>query len=216
MQIAHPKTPGILDVWYWRTKPASAKYINNKNYSRRTSRETALGILSDYFNCSPDNLTVIKNSHGKPFLQGFSDFYYSLSHSHDAGVMVVSAHAVGIDLEKISSNQRDDLANRFLGSLALSSYRNLSTLERPSAFAGAWTQREAFVKAIGLGIGDGWELMKNVFSQLPLFFPQLPNNTLISDCWYLHHVTVAPNFQCSICNAHSIDSVRLLYKEVLI
>jgi 4'-phosphopantetheinyl transferase len=216
MQVTYPQIPGELDIWYWRMESETTSAIKNRNESRRVSRKTALAILADYFNCSPDNLTVVKNSHGKPFLYGFPNFHYSLSHSHDAGVMAVSVNPVGIDLEKISSSQRDDLANSFLGSLALSSYSNLPTLERPSAFAGAWTQREAFVKAIGLGIGDGWELMKNVFSQLPLFFPQLPNNTLISDCWHLHHVTIAPNFKCSICNAHSIDTIRLLCKKVVI
>ena len=93
-----------------------------------------------------------KTKHGKLFLKGFPDYYFSVSHSGQKIVFVSDNTPIGIDIEQLKTT-RD--------------YENITSFFHPSEqsfvmhrltdanFLKIWTSKEAYVKLIGTGItGD--------------------------------------------------------------
>lgn len=83
---------------------------------------------------------IIRNSFNKPYLKD-SPLYYSLSHSFEYVVCVLSWHEVGIDIQKKS----DVLFN--LKRRTFETSNDLDVLTRN------WTLKEAYSKCVGRGLG---------------------------------------------------------------
>jgi 4'-phosphopantetheinyl transferase len=91
-------------------------------------------------------------AHGKPSVAGGPAF--SLSHSGDVAVLAVSdVGEVGIDVEVRRARTRlDRLAARVLSDAELAQWAATPCSERLEHFLRAWTAKEAYLKALGLGL----------------------------------------------------------------
>ncbi len=88
--------------------------------------------------------------YGKPYLADGS-FYFSLSHSGDYVVCVVSDHEVGVDLEQLKPvNLR--IADKILNDVESKVFLQLSEEQRPEELIRLWTRKEAVAKCLGGGI----------------------------------------------------------------
>ena len=109
-------------------------------------------ILGRYTGALPDRLAFGYSPTGKPALVGeVSGPGFSLSHTADLVLVAVWPNGnVGIDAERVRSVARQERIERRLFPDPIA--RRLCALpdeERRIAFFHAWTQREAYVKAIG-------------------------------------------------------------------
>lgn len=127
-------------------------------------------VLAAYLDCPEASIELVRGRHGKPALAGCHRLEFSLSHSGEGVLLAVSgAGPVGVDLQCIPRRPHDDLALRMLGPLAASQYLQRGPAARCLAFAWAWAEREALVKAWGLGVGEGWAPCQRLFADLPLW-----------------------------------------------
>ncbi len=98
---------------------------------------------------------------GKPYLAGFPDFHFSLSHSADTVVCAVSTVPVGVDLE-LPRPVRSGIAARWF---SVEEQRFLT--ENPSAFFDLWMAKEAVLKEIGCGLCGGLKQVSVCLSPTP-------------------------------------------------
>jgi len=134
--------------------------------------------LGDYLNVAPAAVTIAADTFGKPYVPGW-DRHFSTSHSRDRLLMASAPRAVGCDIEWIDTTfDWRPVAQRLF---APEEHAALATMaEGPGriAFFHCWARKEAFVKAIGLGLshpldafavtgttpprllrgGEGWDL----------------------------------------------------------
>ena len=123
--------------------------------NRRTAVAARAGlreILAIYSGSSPRSLEIREVRGKKPWIEGGPHF--NLSHSGELGLCAVSVGAhVGVDVEQVKAvGDADQLAAQFLGPDGLAAYvvdREGTPDER---FLRHWTQREAYLKAIGVGL----------------------------------------------------------------
>ena len=87
------------------------------------------------------------NEHGKPFIEG--GLHFSISHCKEGIAVVVDDEPVGIDIEHIRPAS-DDLIERVMNEEEQRLIAEASAPDR--AFTKLWTQKEAIVKAQGVGI----------------------------------------------------------------
>jgi 4'-phosphopantetheinyl transferase len=89
--------------------------------------------------------------HGKPTVDGPS---FSLSHSGDVAVLAVSdLREVGIDVEvRRPRAGLERLASRVLSDAELRHWEATPPAQRLESFLRAWTAKEAYLKALGLGL----------------------------------------------------------------
>jgi len=103
----------------------------------------------------PRSLAISIGEHGKPGLSGVAhapDF--NLSHSADIAVLAVAPAAVGVDVEALRAVPKADrLAHRFFSRAEEAAVRAAEAADRDRVFFRIWTQKEAWLKATGLGVG---------------------------------------------------------------
>lgn len=123
------------------------------------SRSLLRHLLSAYLQEDPAHLQFAYAAKGKPALalpgSSSSPLQFNLSHSQDWAVCAVSYDCpVGIDVEAIRHlPQLDGLAHRCLTTQERSTLPPLSSSQAVSQFFTYWTCKEAFLKAIGEGLG---------------------------------------------------------------
>ncbi|HEY0912045.1 MAG TPA: 4'-phosphopantetheinyl transferase superfamily protein, partial [Bradyrhizobium sp.] len=76
-----------------------------------------------------------------------------LSHSRGIGMIGIADTEVGVDVETLRTfADRDAVAKRFFASGEVNRLERLAEPARQEAFFACWTRKEAYVKAIGLGL----------------------------------------------------------------
>jgi 4'-phosphopantetheinyl transferase len=121
------------------------------------ARASLRRLLADRLRIAPRAVEFIETKHGKPRLapvHGSADVEFNLSHS---GILALYAftrgRAVGVDVELIREiPDVDDLAERFFSVTETASIGALPLDRRSLAFLACWTRKEAFIKALGLGL----------------------------------------------------------------
>jgi 4'-phosphopantetheinyl transferase len=107
-------------------------------------------ILSRYTGTPPESLTFTTTGNGKPVLPGGPHF--NVSHSHEVALIAVAAAELGVDVEHV--RERDtwpDMARRYF------TPREVAGCVDLTSFYHIWTRKEAFLKALGLGLAHGLE-----------------------------------------------------------
>lgn len=92
---------------------------------------------------------IAHDSHGKPFFPQRQEICFNLSHCRGLTVCGISAFPLGVDCESIRSLREGVLRRSFAPEEVL------AVMESPQpdeTFFRFWTLKEAFVKALGVGI----------------------------------------------------------------
>ena len=122
------------------------------------SRAVLRILLSRYLRRPESEIGIAANAHGKPeLLDQDSDLHFNLSHAGDLGVYAFAlGRLVGVDVEETS---RDvgfrDLAARFFSLDERLVLDSVSERDLRGAFYECWTRKEAYIKALGLGVTHG-------------------------------------------------------------
>ena len=95
-------------------------------------------------------IPIKKTPKGKPYLDTYKNFHFSLSHSGDLIVLATADAPIGVDVEKVDRKIKLSSFKRFLHPHEI---RMLDDAECPKElFFKIWTVREAFSKEEGEGL----------------------------------------------------------------
>jgi 4'-phosphopantetheinyl transferase len=114
-------------------------------------------ILATYSLIPPRALRFCVNQYGKPALEGtlpHSPLTFNLSHSDDLAVVAISRMApLGVDIEFMRiMPDLEAIATRFFSPREQTTLLRLPQRDRLRAFYRCWTGKEAFIKALGMGL----------------------------------------------------------------
>jgi 4'-phosphopantetheinyl transferase len=120
-------------------------------------RATIRIVLSTYLgDTEPANIEFIYGSHEKPSIPN-SDLRFNLSHSHGLALLAVSRNDdVGIDLEWLDRQvEIEEIAERFFTPEECAEMMGRVGANRTARFFDLWCCKEAYLKAVGVGISGG-------------------------------------------------------------
>ena len=150
-----------VDVWFWKQKavrrsgsPGSEVVLSDAIASRHRVQRS---ILAQYLGCSPQDVNFDYECrscgdelHGKPRLAGDASFSFSASSSRClAGLAVTTGGEVGFDMEYAAV---PPVTTTDLGAVGISVPKAGAALADGILAVFVWTQYEALLKAVGLGI----------------------------------------------------------------
>jgi 4'-phosphopantetheinyl transferase len=168
-------TPGLGadDVHIWCVSPVSAAclsdlkdslsvdermkadrfYFNRDREQFVRARGTLRFILGKYLNCDSRALIFAYGAHGKPTLAD-SAVRFNTSHSGDYILHAVSLRLeLGVDVEHMRRNvEIEELSARYFSPAENAVIAALPAQQKRVAFFRCWTQKEAFLKAKGIGV----------------------------------------------------------------
>lgn len=127
-------------------EPARSRFVVTRNALR--SR------LAGYLGCAPAHVGFDYGDMGKPHLRSEEWLHFSVAHAGDLALLAFAREApVGVDVERLRRVPRQErIARRVLAPASAEALERIPHEERDRAFIWAWTQREAYVKAIGSGL----------------------------------------------------------------
>jgi 4'-phosphopantetheinyl transferase len=145
--------------------PDEKERANRFQYDRDKTRFIACRailriILSRYSGVNATHLEFEYGTHGKPSLKRRTDIKaplrFSSSRSDSLSLFAVTLNReIGIDTEHIRPvSDRDEIVDRYFTTRERIIYRLLAPDQKQSAFFNAWTRKEAYLKAIGVGLNQ--------------------------------------------------------------
>ena len=155
------------DIWYFDTKkdfrlklhPQEIKkglsfYTPKHQHRYLTTRAIIKDILHQYLSLKPSHTWVFsENKYGKPFLAEHPNVHFNWSHSGDDGLFIISwDEPVGIDIEHQRKVEYLAIAKILYSKEEQAFLAHLSPDDLPYHFFHIWSQKEAFIKASGLGL----------------------------------------------------------------
>lgn len=163
---------GEVHVWSWRNLPdrvgdwlragldaaelrRAADFVFARDRARYIGAHAGMrSVLGSLLGVKPAAVMIALNETGKPCLAGpfSSHLHFNLSHSHDMAALAVAAdHPVGLDIERIRPMAFDTIETFFTPGEQAALAR-LPPEYRLTGLYNAWTRKEAYTKAIGLGL----------------------------------------------------------------
>lgn len=119
-----------------------------------TARSNLRRILGQRTNQPASALQFQTGPHGKPKISDPS-VHFNLSHSGGVAALAISSTiSVGVDIEKIRPVKKE-IARRFFTSNEADQIEKAEGLELKKLFLKCWTQKEAVLKANGMGLQGG-------------------------------------------------------------
>jgi len=112
-------------------------------------------IRDRYCGGRPQAITFRYGPNGKPGVatdESDGPIHFSLSHSEGLAVYAVAGEAVGVDLERYRALTVEELASRFLSDHEAAAVARERGEARSELFITCWTRKEAYLKAIGIGL----------------------------------------------------------------
>lgn len=158
-------------------------------------------LLGEILSCAPQQIRFSQEAYGRPVLASDHRLSpsFNLSHSEGVGALAVSFDArIGVDVEAMRPMGDDDVewALSRAERLAMS---QLQGRDRVEAFFRFWTLKEAFMKALGLGMSlplDDFDI------SAPGTEPRLARLAGAPDApgrWRLVEHRPAPGFKAAVC-----------------
>jgi len=109
-------------------------------------------LLAERAGRAPEALAYAASSHGKPALPG-AGFCFSLSHSGERMMLAIAEGEVGCDIEAVDETiDWREIADGLFAAAERDALAALPEAEGRRAFFECWARKEAFVKALGLGL----------------------------------------------------------------
>jgi 4'-phosphopantetheinyl transferase len=112
-------------------------------------------LLGRYLRAPAASIEFVTGTHGRPMLaDAGSGLHFNLSHSGNTALIAFSRIAlVGVDVEAVRAiPDLLDLARHYFAPPEITSIAESSPTTQLHAFLTIWTRKEAFVKALGLGL----------------------------------------------------------------
>lgn len=118
------------------------------------SRLALRHILSQYLSIAPQEIHFLTGPHGKPFVKNKINITFNMSHSRDLIVYAVTRDdEVGIDIEWMNPRYHyQAIAKRFFAAEEYEYWRSSPPSQQAPIFYQIWTRKEAYLKALGLGL----------------------------------------------------------------
>jgi 4'-phosphopantetheinyl transferase len=164
-------SPATVEVWRVRTaaidprpletvladeeRVRAARLVDDVHRTRFVVTRAALRrILCAYTGGDPAAVELRYGASGKPYLEGGGAAHalrFSVSHAGDLALLAFALDRdIGIDVERARPPRRPGrIAARLFDGATRRLLEGLPPAERTLAFHHAWTQREAYVKAVG-------------------------------------------------------------------
>jgi 4'-phosphopantetheinyl transferase len=137
-----------------RERARARAFRRERDRSRFVARRVALHrILARYAGTLPEDVVIRSGENGKPYVDRPSGLRFNLSSSGAHAVVAVTEHrAVGVDVEEIRGGL-DDIVDSFLSVREREELAGLPASVRLHACYRFWTLKEAYLKALGVGLG---------------------------------------------------------------
>lgn len=158
-------------------------------------------LLSQYLKCDPADIEFSYSSHGKPALVNDPDLHFNVSHSQNVALFAFSKQfELGVDIETMEKfREISAIAKRFFTEEESKIIDSQNDEAQIQAFFNGWTRKEAFLKALGLGLSYPLKQVEvTMAASEPAKFIALYDNKLDIRQWSLYDLKPIDKFAAAL------------------
>lgn len=177
----------------------AARFVQPRDRRRYSVARGALRwLLGSYLGVLPETVSLAYGHHGKPYLsQTEMALRFNVAHSHEMALIGVTVGVeIGVDIEfQRVVPELESIARRYFAPGEVTRLLALSPAAQPGAFLRLWTQKEAFIKAVGEGLSyplADFEVTGAADATASLV--QIGGDTVAAARWSLIHLEPAPGY----------------------
>lgn len=206
------KLAGFLDETEI-SKVARFKFENDKE-RYIVAHGATRRILARYLKSRPQNIVFENNHYGKPFLaENTSRIEFNLAHSKNRALLALTRdRRVGVDIEHIRPEiPTANLAEHYFSARENEVLRNLDENLQIRAFYDCWTRKEAFIKAIGMGLS--FPLRKfavSIESGNPARLLFVDDSNTQAERWKMIDLNLGVNYSAAVIIESALVKLKLL------
>jgi 4'-phosphopantetheinyl transferase len=208
----------MTDIWYSRmdniTEPMVNRYrealdpemqqeiMRYRQESDRKSRVLARKIIQLFLNTGDhnnDTFQFVLDKYKKPSLPGGP--FFNISHSGNYAMVGFSEQPVGVDIEEKKAIDWELIAAQFHATEQ--QYINEQENQQ-DAFYRIWARKEAYLKAVGVGILKG---IKTVNALEDIIIDE-------AGAWQLHDIEIDPGYASAVCIPVSKQKNNIQIKNI--
>lgn len=211
-----------IDLWQFSLEnelPNAKTILNDEEIARTerfyfsqhqrrfsTARAVLRIILGRYLNMNPARLEFSYNAHGKPKVINSARLQFNLSHTADLAILAVGkGFPMGIDIEKYSARSYEGIAKSLFSDQELTEFMKAPQALKPAIFFHIWSQKEAFIKACGLGLSYPTKEF-NVPTTMPT--KQLVDDPMHNMTWHLRSFMPQIAYSGALCYHPTVREIR--------
>jgi 4'-phosphopantetheinyl transferase len=204
----HTSWSGAKDILNEAERERAAKFYFTKHQRRFTIAHATLRIiLSRYLpDKNPNELEFNENKYGKPELTT-NALQFNLSHSGNLALLAVGQYyPLGIDLELFSKRPCIEIGTSMFSETEATALKKVDERLQTLTFFRIWAQKEAFIKACGLGLS--YPTKKFDVPHLGSINSKIVDSLHNSTEWQM--TSFMPTLACcgAICHNPAVDEVR--------
>jgi 4'-phosphopantetheinyl transferase len=199
---AHLDTAGLADSLRPLLSPDELQRADRFRFEKDHRRYVAARgllrmLLGNYLDQEPAELAFNYAEAGKPSLiqPNSPNLHFNISHSENAGLYAFSSSCpVGADVEWIRSVvEINELAARYFSVAECAALQAVEPAGREAAFFRCWTRKEAFIKALGTGLGHPLNSFSvTVDRDDPVKIEWARDDARAREKWTLQHFDIEP------------------------
>jgi 4'-phosphopantetheinyl transferase len=155
-------------------------------------------ILGQHTQTNSTSIDIRVHPHGKPYLSNHPELKFNLSHSGDYALLAVGLNdELGIDIEQYSHRPYEDMAQKLFQPDELALFEKCT--DKTAQFFRFWSAKEAFMKAIGLGLRCP-----------PESFSTLKTLHYNNEQWSLFEFQPVQNYAAALCHTPAITDIQII------
>ncbi len=201
-----PQTIEELEILLSEDEILRANRFRFAKHKRRfiAARGILRQLLGRYLQTSPEKINFTYNPQGKPQLASCFqniDLQFNISHSEDLALYSFNyEQLIGIDLEYLRDNvDYQSIARRFFCETEFELIANCISEQQQQRFYQLWTAKEAYLKAIGTGLGGGLETLEIKIDRAEnIYLHSIESPKEIASNWSLYNFIPESNFVATI------------------
>jgi 4'-phosphopantetheinyl transferase len=161
-------------------------------------------ILSRYAGMAPNKITFLYNAYGKPELPNHPltpAIHFNISHSGELALIgICHNRRLGIDIEWLDRAVRiQTIADRYFSPEESEAIRSLPPEQQRLAFFRCWTAKEAYLKALGVGLyGSLNNLRTSICNDNTVSIRRFANSNRENGSWTLKPLDVGKNYVATL------------------
>jgi 4'-phosphopantetheinyl transferase len=167
------------------------------------ARATLRLLLAGYLGTRPASLRIVSGSRGKPELAAGASSWlkFNISHSEDLAVFAIGCgRELGVDVERVRTDMDfEPLVDRVLSEAERGALDQLAPEARRRAFYRYWTRKEAYLKALGVGLAVAPRELDVTGDHVKALIRGQLRGLLESDStWLLHDADLSPGYVAAL------------------
>ena len=170
-------------------------------------------ILARELGVRPETIVYGAGAAGKPFIASpaGSGVEYSFSDSGDLALLAVGrGAALGADVEACRSiSDLEGVAERFFAPEERAALFALPEADRRAGFYRLWTRKEAYIKAIGTGLGHSLDRFVVTIEVDDVRFVSLDGDAEAAKRWDLRPIAVPSGYEAAVATHGPINALTV-------